>query len=187
MTTVISWRWVWMTGLVAAAIASYGILNRGQEAPFVSQERPVQPGYYLKDAILTTSRPDGKPRLRLVAEQIRENVARNSYVARTVRVNYLEIPGQPWALRSDQADAPAGLETVEFSGHVELRSDKSGRTGIIRTESLNLDTRTNVAHTSAPVEIEFGGQRLNATGLKADLRSGRLQLESTVHGQFQKQ
>ena len=35
--------------------------------------------------------------------------------------------------------------------------------------------------------FEFGGQRLNATGLTADLRAGRVQLESGVHGQFQQQ
>lgn len=185
MSTASRWRWVWMTALIAAAIASYGVLNHDSGTAFVADERPVLPGYYLKDAILTVTQPDGSTRLRLVAGRIQENVADQSYSAEEVRVNYLALPGQPWTLRSDRARVPSTLTTVDFTGNVQVRSEQNGREGVILTESLTLDTANDTARTRQPVAIEFGGQRINATGLTADLRGGRLQLESRVNGQFQ--
>ncbi len=71
----LSWKWVWMTGLIAAAIASYGVLVRSPDSEVASAERPAQPGYYLKDATLTITQPDGSERMKLVADRIEENVA----------------------------------------------------------------------------------------------------------------
>ncbi len=175
-----------MTALIAAAIATYGVLNHDADSGIVAGEQPVLPGYYLKDAILTITQPDGSTRLRLVAGRIQENVADQSYSAEDVRVNYLALPGQPWTLRSDRAQVPSTLKTVDFTGNVQVRSEQNGRDGVILTEALTLDTTNDTARTRQPVAIEFGGQRVNATGMNADLRGGRLQLESSVNGQFRK-
>jgi LPS export ABC transporter protein LptC len=185
MSTPFSWKWVWLTGLIAAAIASYGILLRSPENNVVSNERPVQPGYYLKDAVLTITQPDGRQRLKLVAERIDERILDKSFAVQGVSMDYSANPGRPWTLRADSAAVPADLQSAELSGHVEVRGGQAEREGVIRTEFLMLDMQTNVASTSAPVEIEFAGQRLNATGLKADLNSETLQLESGVNGRFQ--
>jgi lipopolysaccharide export system protein LptC len=183
--TAISWRWVWMTGLIAAAIASYGILSRNTDDASPVGERPAQPGYYLKEAILTITQPDGSPRIKLVAARIEEQPADDSYAATQVRVDYLALPNRPWSLNADRAHVPMDLKTVEFSGNVEVRSEQSERGGVIRTESLTLETATNIARTKAPVQIELGNQRLNATGMIADLKGERLQLESGINGRFQ--
>jgi len=180
-----TWKWVWMTGLIAAAIASYGILNRSPDGALVLDERPEQPGYYLRNAIMTITEPDGSERMRLVADRIDEQVADQSYAATGVRVDYTVRSDQPWILRADTAHVPANLKTVVFTGNVTISSEQGPRTGIIRTETLTLDTDANTASTAAPVALEFGGQQLHATGLKADLSSERLKLESGVNGRFQ--
>lgn len=180
-------RWVGMTGLIAAAIGSYGILNHDQATDDTGVERASLPGYYLEDAILTVTEPDGSTRLQLVAARIEEEVATRSYGAEEVQVDYLALPGQPWTLTADRAHVPASLKVVEMTGNVQIRGEQNGRTGVVLTESLTLDTATNIARTRAPVAIEFGGQRLNGTGMRADLRAGRLQLESRVNGQFRQQ
>lgn len=181
------WRWVGMTGLVAAAIGSYGILNHDPVSDEAAVEQASLPGYYLEDAILTVTEPDGSTRLRLVAARIEEEVATRSYGAEEVKVDYLALPGRPWTLSADRAHVPASLTTVEMTGNVQVRGEQNGRTGVVLTESLTLDTATDTARTRAPVAIEFGGQRLNGTGMRADLRAGRLQLESGVNGQFRQQ
>ena len=174
-----------MSALIAGAIGTYGILSHNGQTRLVTTGLPEQPGYYLKDAILTITQPDGSQRLRLIAEEIHENTTDGSYAAREVRVDYA-LPATPaWTLRAQRAAVPAGLETVEFSGNVEVRAQDTSRVAVIRSESLKLDTTTNIVHTVEPVEIEFAGQRLNATGLTADLREERLQLESNVYGRFQ--
>jgi LPS export ABC transporter protein LptC len=185
VSTAISWKWVWMTGLIAAAVASYGILIRSPDEEVVASEKPAQPGHYLKDAILTITLPDGRERLTLVAERIDEQVNDKSYAAQGVHMDYTAIPGRPWSLRANAAAVPATLETVELSGDVEVRGEQAEQAGIIRTQSLTLDTKGNVAYTAAPVEIEFAGHRLNATGLRADLNTEVLQLQSEVNGRFE--
>ncbi len=174
-----------MLGLIAAAIATYGVLVGNPDEDSVSRERRVQPGYYLKDAILTITQPDGSPRIKLIAKRIDEQVADKSYGAEGVRVDYLAVTGKPWSLTSDHAAVPADLLTVVFNGNVEVRSLQTEQGGVIRTESLALDTRTNVATTDQPVEIEFAGHHLHATGLRADMKNERLELESAVNGNFQ--
>ena len=185
MSTPFSWKWVWMTALIAAAIASYGVLIRSPENNLVSDERPAQPGYYLKDAVLTITQPDGQERLKLVAERIDERVVDKSFAVQGISMNYSANPGRPWTLRADSASVPADLQSAALSGRVEVRGGQAEREGVIRTESLMLNMQDNVAYTSAPVEIEFAGQKLNATGLKADLENETLQLESEVNGRFQ--
>ncbi|MEY4932573.1 MAG: hypothetical protein RLZZ403_893 [Pseudomonadota bacterium] len=181
----LSWKWVWMTGLIAAAIASYGVLVRSPDSEVTSAERPAQPGYYLKDATLTITQPDGSERMKLVADRIEENVADKSYAVQGVRMDYRAAPGGPWTLRADTAAVPADLATVEFNGNVEVRGGETAESGVIRTAALTLNMKDNVAHTAQPVTIEFAGQRLNATGLRADLERETLQLESGVNGRFE--
>jgi lipopolysaccharide export system protein LptC len=43
---------------------------------------------------------------------------------------------------------------------------------------------TEVADTRAPVELAFGAHRVRALGMRADLKSGTLRLESDVNGRF---
>jgi len=181
----ISWKWVWMTGLIAAAIASYGVLIHSPDGGTATAQRPVQPGYYLKDATLTITQPDGSERIKLVADRIDEQVADKSYSVQGVRMGYHTATGGPWTLRADTAAVPANLATVEFNGNVEVRGGKSTDSGVIRTTALTLDLTDNIAHTAQPVTIEFAGQRLNATGLKADLKQETLQLRSGVNGRFE--
>jgi len=181
----LGWKWVWMTGLIAAAIASYGVLVHSPDTALAPEDRPEQPGYYVNGATLTITHPDGSERMKLVADRIEEHVADRSYAVQGVRMDYKTAPGGPWTLRADKAAVPADIESVEFTGNVEVRGGEAGDSGVIRTSALTLDLKGNIARTQAPVTIEFAGQRLNATGLRADLGNQTLQLLSAVNGRFE--
>jgi LPS export ABC transporter protein LptC len=179
------WKWVWMTGLIAAAIGSYGVLVRSPDVASTSAERPEQPGYYVNEATLTVTRPDGSERMKLVADRIEEHGADKGYLVQGVSMDYPVASGGPWTLRADAATVPQDLATVEFTGNVEVRGGATADSGVIRTAALTLDLKGNTAQTAHPVAIEFAGQRLNATGLRADLDKQTLQLESSVNGRFE--
>ena len=55
----------------------------------------------------------------------------------------------------------------------------------VHTETLAYDTETNVIQTSDVVSIRFGRNDLRGRGLRANLNTGRLQLESNINGRFQ--
>jgi lipopolysaccharide export system protein LptC len=43
---------------------------------------------------------------------------------------------------------------------------------------------SEVADTRSPVELAFGPHRIRALGMRADLKSGSVRLESDVNGRF---
>jgi lipopolysaccharide export system protein LptC len=49
---------------------------------------------------------------------------------------------------------------------------------------MTLDTVDETAQTKSPVELAFGIHRIQALGMRADLKAGNLQLESDVRGHF---
>ena len=47
---------------------------------------------------------------------------------------------------------------------------------------MMLDTVAEIAETQSPVELAFGAHRMHALGMRADLKAGKLRLESNVNG-----
>ncbi|MGH8315264.1 MAG: LPS export ABC transporter periplasmic protein LptC, partial [Steroidobacterales bacterium] len=59
-----------------------------------------------------------------------------------------------------------------------------GPEALIDTDSLDFDTETSIARTDDEVRVAIGMNALTARGLTADLKQGRVRLESRVHGKF---
>ena len=67
-----------------------------------------------------------------------------------------------------------------ISGEVE--GDRDTR---VETDRLTVDIDTNVASTDGEVRVAVGDDWVTAIGMTAYLMEERLQLQSSVHGQFQ--
>jgi LPS export ABC transporter protein LptC len=180
-----NWRWVSMTSLLAAAVVSYGVLVRQNGADDIATERSrAQPGYYLKDAIVTDTTDDGTPGLRLAARRIEQHPENGSITLRDVTVDYLALPERSWRLTANEGIVPGGTTTIRFSGDVALAAEGEPRGAVIRTDALSIDTQTSIATTDEPVSIELGGHHVLARGMMANLKDNHVQLESEVNGRF---
>jgi LPS export ABC transporter protein LptC len=157
-----------------------------EQAPAKPAASTPQPGYYLRAAELTEFGPDGRVRLRVVADEAEQVVEDDSVRVSGVTLDYLALPGQEWHLTSRDGLLPSGYVTVELSGDVTMtgRRDKQPRDAVVRTERMTVETRTGVARTSDPVELVVAGQPISATGMVADLKAETLKLESKVNGRF---
>ena len=71
---------------------------------------------------------------------------------------------------------------VEFKQSVVLtkNADAKRAAGIVKTESLTVDTDAQTAHTDAPVTFEYGQSRGQANGLDYDHNTGLLNFPSRV-------
>jgi lipopolysaccharide export system protein LptC len=69
---------------------------------------------------------------------------------------------------------------VELLGHTQRGGDTR-----VETERLLVDTARNTASTDAEVFLDFGAQKVRATGMVAYLMEERVELQSSVHGRFQ--
>jgi LPS export ABC transporter protein LptC len=183
----VNWRWISIAALLAALVLGYGALFDRGAAPVATSEPPPQPGYYLKDAVITETRPDGSLNVRLIAKRIEQQPKDDSISMSTVRVNYFQAPQKEWALSAQRGFVPANSRIVQLEGDVELRPTDAAALSFLRTDALAIDTDKNIAYsTSSPVNIRLGHHAMTVKNFVADLKSEKVRLES-VNGRFQPQ
>jgi LPS export ABC transporter protein LptC len=179
-----SWRWISIAALLAALVIGLGALSGRDTEAIAPNENVSRPAYYLKDAVITETQPDGSPKIRLIAARIEQVPEDDSIEMHTVRVDYLTDPDQRWLLSAEEGFVPPDSRTIEFSGNVELRPSDGPPGSYLRVDALNIDTVRNIAYTTtSPVDIRFGNHTLKVKRLEADLTNEKLRLES-VHGRF---
>jgi LPS export ABC transporter protein LptC len=191
-----NWRWISLAALLAALVIGYGALVERSPAPTTNDAQAEQPGYYLQDAIVTQTQPDGSVSLRLVANRIEQQRRDDSIALDTVRVNYYQSnsgsksgqsPQREWLLNARQGFVPANFRVVQLFGDVVLRPADAQPEAFLRVDALAVDTQTNVAYSLAsPVRVRFGSHEMVVKNFRADLDSENIRLES-VHGRFDPQ
>ena len=178
-------RLLLLAGLVAliAALVQWRVVER---EPVTEEERPQRPGYFLTGVDLEEFGVDGKIRIGLQSISANEDPASGIVRLSDVAVDYHTPTGQLWHLTAEEARVPPGGRVVEFEGNVRLagRPGEDPRGAQLYTARLSLDTIGEVAATKSPVELAFGAHRMRALGMRANLKSGSLRLESDVNGKF---
>lgn len=188
-----NWRWVSLAAALAAVVIGYDTLVERTPAPELG-EAPQQPGYYLKDALVTRFNEAGSPGMVLSARHIQQRYSAGRSQERItleeVQMDYYagaQSNTGAWALTALAGEVPADSQVVHLSGNVQLRSLDAGSDALLSTDSLAIDTASNVAYsTSSPVSLRFGPHTLSVKSLRADLTQEQLQLED-VHGRFDPQ
>jgi len=187
-----NWRWISLAALLGALVIGYGALVERNPAPAASDGQAEQPGYYLKDAVITQTQKNGSVGLRLIADRIEQRHDDDNISLDTVRVNYFQSsPGESaqreWLLSARQGLVLANSRVVQFSGDVVLRPADAQPTAFLRADALAIDTQTNVAYsTASPVHVRFGGHSMVVKSFRADLNNEKVRLES-VNGRFDPQ
>lgn len=174
-----------LLALAALAGASWW-LHRNLGTPATEpEERPAPDGFYMTEAEITTAGPDGLPRYRLIAEEIRQTAMGGETLLRDVRIDYNLYSPAPWLLTAPEGTLSADRSQLELWGGVVLvgESGDHGRTSL-DTERLEIDTAAHVARTAEPVDLSLGSHTVSGVGMVAYLLEERLQLQSEVHGRF---
>ena len=178
-------RLLLLAGLVAlfAALVQWRVVDREPPAAAADATRP---GYFLTGVVLEEFGTDGRLRIGLQSISATEDPASGVVRLSDVAVDYHAPTGRLWHLTANEAQVPPGGNTVEFEGDVRL----AGRPGAdavaaeLHTARLRLDTVAEVADTRSPVELAFGAHRMRALGMRADLKLGKIRLESNVNGRL---
>jgi lipopolysaccharide export system protein LptC len=175
-------------GLLAGlAVGSWYFSRTGLGPTPVADEGADRPlGYYLRGAEISIMDVDGSILYRIRAQAVEERPAENRTVLSRVHVRYSPAADVPWEVRAESGDIPADERYIELSGDVELSSagEAGGEPTIIRAPRLTLAPDEFLATTDAPVSVLLGEERLEAVGMRADLKGDFLELESGVRGQF---
>ena len=179
-----SWRWISISALLAALAIAYGAFMRRDSAEVAIGAAPEQPGYYLKDAVITQSQADGSIGMRLVTNRIEQQTKDNSIVMTPVRVDYFQVPEREWVLSAQRGMVPANSRIVQLTGDVALQAADAPEDSFLRVDALAIDTVKNLAYsTSSPVVVQSGPHRMTVKSFQADLKEEKIRAES-VRGHF---
>ena len=202
-------RWpriVAYAAVIAALVLALYIGRRGggDNGADVAGGPPVDPGYAARDAEVIETGYDGRERYRLKASVIRQQTESGLIDLEHLEMNYHagaqeKLPGEApagkdnspdineiWHLTSDRGQVRADGDDVQLNGNVRVTgpAQGSGEPLSLTTESLNVNTPTEFIETAATVRLRWSGHEINARGMQADLKAGKLRLESDANGHF---
>lgn len=184
----LDWRGLLLfLGLLSAVAASSYLLNFSTQTPPALQPMTDQGrSYYLKGASIIGLDDSGVVLYELDADYIRHNPSDDSVALERVRMDYQASPTTSWVVEAEEGRIDANHDLIELSGNVEARTGQDAGTPstVLTTSELQLEPETSIASTSSQVRVEMNGKLLSGTGMHADLRQEKLQLESNVHGRF---
>ena len=181
-----------LAGLTIVAVIVASLLLAGQQsgAPAATtvQQTAWDEGYSAQHAQLVQTSADGLPLYTLNAAIIRQLPSENQVQLTQVQMTFRDPNGTPWSATADSGTLMQAAGQVALSGHVRVigTPPESQAPAQIATEALSVDLHSSLVSTRDPVTLLWAGATLSATGLIADLKDYRVQLESQVHGNFSK-
>lgn len=147
------------------------------------------PGFEAVGAEIIETGADGLPRYRVRAQQVSQDPATRIVLLQQVQLRLADDSGARWAVDARSGRMPADAQSIELAGGVEVRGSAAARDEplTIRSERLSYDFERQLARSDAKVTFAMGARTLAATGMAADLKAGRVRLESKVNGRFNPQ
>lgn len=165
------WRSVFITALIAALLAVYGLWSRRGGDDLTDRPAPTQAGYYLLNAIVTETDASGAARFKLHANQINQNPTNESIDLQQVQLDYQSAPDAQWLLTAERGHLVTGSRIIDFIGNVDIKPQGESDNPVeLHTELLSVDTANNVAIAPGKVKFEMDREYLTAFGLKYDLK-----------------
>ena len=169
---------------LAGLAALYSLLTGTADDGIQSDRSDDHRGYYAKDATLTETGQDGKPRVVVRAVSIEEQLPDRSIRLADVRLDYSTPQSGLWHVTAARGHMAPDHSAMLLSGNVRVTGSEARGAAVITTDELAYDTRSNLVQTAKPVVVRFGQHELKGRGLRANLDTGTLQLESNVNGRF---
>lgn len=163
-----------------------GCASSTSDGPSTVNNRIEDPGYSLKDAVITETNTGGVPRYTVRAAHAEQDPASGEISLQTIHMKLRDQRGSEWLMQAQTGRMPEDASMVALRGAVVV----NGSVGVkndameLRTDSLDVDTHSEKVRTQSRVVIAMEGRELAARGMKADLKERRVQLEAEVHGRF---
>lgn len=186
MTLSVDKRYIGLLLLALIAAASVWLQrSTGPGAQHVAGAEK-SPDYYLEGFIAKTMDVEGRLNQQLEAKSMVHFEGEN--VAELVAPNFTNYrpDGQVWTIKSETATAYQDQDLLLLQGAVAIRRQPLAEDGPvdINTSDLKIYQASELAETSAAVEIRDARGVTWGEGMKADMKEGHLQLLAKVRGEY---
>ncbi|MCW9023598.1 MAG: LPS export ABC transporter periplasmic protein LptC [Gammaproteobacteria bacterium] len=175
--------------LIVAMLAAFGNwLLSSIEQTAQQQARPLRhdPDYYFEDLHARVYYADGRPHYELEATGLKHYPDDDS-IDITRPILQMFRPSQPpWLLLADEGQVLNAGTLIHLFGEVDITQPGDAQTEMkLLTRDLHIYADRDYAETDAAVRITQGPNLTTATGMRADLRNGRLELLSNTRGKYE--
>ena len=171
--------------LAALGLGSWWWLNQHREMPDAI-ERPRQPDSYFRDFNAIRHGPSGQPEMRIHARYAEHFEDENWIHLHDLKASGVTEGAEDWELTARRGRASEDGSELEANGDVVLIR-RDGPTPLrLETETLHVNTETQLAASSERVVISRGASRITGIGMRASLESDHLELERNVEAFYEK-
>jgi len=164
-------------------------------APVVSAE----PDYSITEFHAMDLDESGRLRYELTATQLlhypqperADLLMPNMIFYRNNNQNNDAVPAQPWQLTADTGQITGNGQRLDLSGGVQVAHltaanliENGADRMTMETEQLSVFGTEEIASSDAPVLLSSNRAQLRGTGMKIDMKKGRMHLLSQVRGNY---
>lgn len=181
-------RLIFLILAVSALAALLSYLQRsgggaGTETTAAQSAAP-EPGLVAIGAQIIQTGDDGHPLYRLDSARISQPVANGTIYLTDPILHYTPPGGNPWVVTALQGQLPQSAQTADLNGSVHAEGTPQGASQMVRfdTSTLHVDMQQQLATTPAVVHVQQAGDLLTGRGMRANLKSGQLELFRDVSG-----
>ncbi len=169
---------------ILSALLYFQDADNGNGEGTTNEMPSPDPGFAAVHGHLIETGEDGLPLYRLDAEHIEQPQPQGTIYLTNPKLDYQPAPGNHWTLTALRGQMPQDAHNADLTGDVHAQGVPNGSDSVMRidTDQLQLDMTQQLATSASTVRVDWGGNRLNGHGMRADLKNDTLQLASKVHG-----
>ncbi len=144
-----------------------------------------EPDYFADMVTARVFNADGSLHYRLQSRRLDHYPDDDTLHLLTPELELFTPEQAPWFLVAEEGIVHDDGQRIDLNGAVDIRQPGDERTATrLRTRDLRIDTRRDYAETDAAVELTRGYHRTTATGMRASLALGRLELLADTRGYY---
>jgi LPS export ABC transporter protein LptC len=149
-----------------------------------AQSAAPEPGFVATRAQIIETGDNGQPLYTLEAQRIEQPVPQGIVYLTDPVLHYAPPGANPWVLTAQRGQLPQSADNADLSGMVSATGMPEGSTRTIHflTSTLHVDMHRQLATSPAVVHVDWAGSELSGYGMRADLKSGQIELFRNVHG-----
>ena len=146
------------------------------------------PDYFMDDFEITSMNEKGEPRSVLVSNKLIHYADDGSTELNAPVMTLYNDIGKPWIVKALRGWVSADHDLILLSGKVTIdrASGPNNRPVKLFTERLRIHPDSDFAETDQPVTMVSNKRRTSATGMRAYVRDGQLQLLKNVRVSYEK-
>ncbi len=162
------------------------VVNQQEYVPGDTSAGSDGPDAFVEDMTLSVMNEDGQAVYRLTAGSMSHHPGTDLLELHDPLVNITRPDGSQWQITAARGEAATSGERVWLPGAVDLRRTADNRHGAMHISASDVLVWPveKVAETTRKAVIITDSFRIEAVGLKADLRNNRLELQSRVRGRI---